>query len=690
VLHSLGPANPNPPGYPPFFFQFPEGWFKFAFPFDKDGRYYAPDYALAQGQPRPIDAENFKPDHNFQNDKPMTNPHELVKRSDTNLQADKGINNPPELINFQNDIQKNNPRELVKRTVIKSEASKLPPSQCTPKKNIVFVKTHKTGSSTVTNILMRYAENNKLKVALPIKGVNDLGGYPAPMDDKLVDGNKVNIIAHHFRHSRSVDNLLDNPRDTKRITILRNPVHQVKSTFSFFRDQPPFDSWFDASESVDNRMQKFYNDPRKIYNTNSNWYFRTKNFQTFDVGEQQQIFDLVLLTDYFNESLVLLKNLMCWDWDDVAYLKFKESADTSITAKNLNVDNNLTAKIMDWNSKDAELYRKHNTTFWKKIENYPNFKRDLSILKSKINELESACVEEYKAYPKKPWLKFAKLKQPASEKCKRAALVEDKYAELLGPSREDDEEKVMKVHETSGRQLSLSSRTGEYFEKGNWRSEDEFLPKLDIKRENCPFDFELSKTKVETCTKAARISIIGDSRAKILGTTLSARGVINIQVLWSTQFTEMKKSQIEKLKSSKYIIIGEQWILNAEKQRFDIEAQMKYLKTILEDLDTLNVPVVLMGAEPAVRKAIQWKIDASRKIYNEKLKSFAAAYDNVHYFINHENTARGIDGENLLVDSTFKLPPAMTNISDEIPRSLYADTNILLNFFCQDELIEKC
>ena len=31
-----------------------------------------------------------------------------------------------------------------------------------PLRNFVFVKTHKTGSSTMSNILLRYAENNKL------------------------------------------------------------------------------------------------------------------------------------------------------------------------------------------------------------------------------------------------------------------------------------------------------------------------------------------------------------------------------------------------------------------------------------------------------------------------------------------------------------------------------------------------
>ena len=41
------------------------------------------------------------------------------------------------------------------------------------------------------------------------------------------------------------------------------------------------------------------------------------------ITEMDNIFELVLLTDYFDESLIMMKHLLCWDWDDIIYVKFK-------------------------------------------------------------------------------------------------------------------------------------------------------------------------------------------------------------------------------------------------------------------------------------------------------------------------------------------------------------------------------
>lgn len=41
---------------------------------------------------------------------------------------------------------------------------------CVPKKNIIFLKTHKCASSTIQNILMRYGVQNELTFALPRRG----------------------------------------------------------------------------------------------------------------------------------------------------------------------------------------------------------------------------------------------------------------------------------------------------------------------------------------------------------------------------------------------------------------------------------------------------------------------------------------------------------------------------------------
>ena len=41
------------------------------------------------------------------------------------------------------------------------------------------------------------------------------------------------------------------------------------------------------------------------------------------IAEMDKFFQFVLLTDYFDESLILMKAKLCWDWDDVVYVKFK-------------------------------------------------------------------------------------------------------------------------------------------------------------------------------------------------------------------------------------------------------------------------------------------------------------------------------------------------------------------------------
>ena len=38
-------------------------------------------------------------------------------------------------------------------------------------------------------------------------------------------------------------------------------------------------------------------------------------------------FDLVMIMDYFDESVVLLKRLVCWELDDILYFKSNERQD---------------------------------------------------------------------------------------------------------------------------------------------------------------------------------------------------------------------------------------------------------------------------------------------------------------------------------------------------------------------------
>lgn len=79
---------------------------------------------------------------------------------------------------------------------------------CVPEVDIMFMKTHKTASSTFLNSLFRFGENHKLKFAFP-SGRNDLQ-FNSPEVAKVL------------------------PRDTFYITILRDPAEVFESFSHYF------------------------------------------------------------------------------------------------------------------------------------------------------------------------------------------------------------------------------------------------------------------------------------------------------------------------------------------------------------------------------------------------------------------------------------------------------------------------
>ena len=124
--------------------------------------------------------------------------------------------------------------------------------------NVAFLKTHKTGSSTMSNIMLRYADRHNLTVGLPLEGKWELGGYPAYIDKRLIDPElpSYNILGHHFRFNKEKLDEFMSP-DTKYITIIRSPVDNVESVFGFFQDQEPFMHWMEEIETTQ-RLGTFY------------------------------------------------------------------------------------------------------------------------------------------------------------------------------------------------------------------------------------------------------------------------------------------------------------------------------------------------------------------------------------------------------------------------------------------------
>ena len=89
---------------------------------------------------------------------------------------------------------------------------------CTPVHDIIFVKTHKTASSTLQNILFRYGTKHQLTFAMPANNGNRFS-YPGVFKANMVKAisKPINIIANHLRASP------DLKKGTYRLSNLHDP-----------------------------------------------------------------------------------------------------------------------------------------------------------------------------------------------------------------------------------------------------------------------------------------------------------------------------------------------------------------------------------------------------------------------------------------------------------------------------------
>uniref|UniRef100_A0A8C6Y9U0 Galactose-3-O-sulfotransferase 1 n=1 Tax=Naja naja TaxID=35670 RepID=A0A8C6Y9U0_NAJNA len=280
-----------------------------------------------------------------------------------------------------------------------------PGGKCLPRLNIMFMKTHKTASSTLVNILYRFGEKHRLKFAFP-NGRNDFC-YPSFFDHSQVKdyqpGVCFNIICNHMRFQyEEVRKLL--PADALFVTVLRDPAYLFESSFHYFGGIIPL-TW---KVFGDDRLAEFLRDPWHYYNPKGFNAHYLQNLLFFDLGydsntdpnsplveeyirEIDRRFHLVMLLEYFDESLVLLKDLLCWELEDILYFKLNARKGSTVSK----LTDELYQKATVWNLLDAKLYRYFNATFWRKVEVYgmARMAKDVARLNEENEKMKSICID---------------------------------------------------------------------------------------------------------------------------------------------------------------------------------------------------------------------------------------------------------------------------------------------------------
>ncbi|KAI8489033.1 Galactose-3-O-sulfotransferase [Branchiostoma belcheri] len=82
------------------------------------------------------------------------------------------------------------------------------------------------------------------------------------------------------------------------------------------------------------------------------------------VTRLEREFMLVLILEYLDASLVLLKRYMCWDMVDILY---KKIGSKSYDLKDVTATPKLRQQHENWSRADYILYRHFNTSLWDKI-----------------------------------------------------------------------------------------------------------------------------------------------------------------------------------------------------------------------------------------------------------------------------------------------------------------------------------
>ncbi|XP_011614072.1 galactosylceramide sulfotransferase isoform X2 [Takifugu rubripes] len=293
----------------------------------------------------------------------------------------------------------------MQRKTATNSSQKAAGQSCSPKMDIMFMKTHKTASSTFLNILFRFGEKHRLTFAFP-SGRNDFF-YPSFFQRSQVKdyrpGMCFNVICNHMRFNvHEVAKLL--PADTSYITILRDPAELFESSFHYFGRLVPF-TW---KIPGDDKLSEFLRDPQHYFDPEGFNAFYLKNLLFFDFGQDNTLdlddprvgegiqfvtehFQLVMLVEYFEESLILLKEALCWEMDDLLF--FKLNARKGSTVSKLTPE--LRARALQWNAIDWKLYQHFNQTFWKKVDAYGQGRMadDVAELRKRNAEMASICIE---------------------------------------------------------------------------------------------------------------------------------------------------------------------------------------------------------------------------------------------------------------------------------------------------------
>ncbi|KAK6189050.1 hypothetical protein SNE40_005098 [Patella caerulea] len=265
-------------------------------------------------------------------------------------------------------------------------------SNCSPIQNIAFLKVHKCGSSTASNLLRRYSIKNHLNTVLT-KKISDfwiLNGASEVIP--LPKGEYFNILDLDTFYNKALYQKVV-PHAKFYLAIMREPVSRYIS-FEFdgsfhggiFRRNTSQVYMFEDPNAGDKRslLQQMSNEFGLSINSRFDDKLIKSHLETID-----KEFNFVIIREYYDESLILLRRLLCWRMQDVLYIP----VNNNLTKKPSPITPSGRAKLEKLLKADVIFYNHFKNKLLKSIHDLGvGFLHEVSHFRRVLKQVRDYCV----------------------------------------------------------------------------------------------------------------------------------------------------------------------------------------------------------------------------------------------------------------------------------------------------------
>lgn len=282
---------------------------------------------------------------------------------------------------------------------------------------VAFLKVHKAGSSTVMNIFLRYGDSHELNIALPrvpkpkekSDNWNYLGVDTFLQKKRLIPiprNESYSIICNHVVYSKDkFTEILG--QDAVNIGIIRHPASHFLSGVYYWHVLDIIRKRI-KGENDNERMSKYLKHPdllkRLMHNRMSFDFGLPVKYFDNDTAIDEKLksldneFSLIMLLEYFVESLVLMKRILCWDLKDILFMPINEYSKEKGNKIKLSPDD--ISNLQKYNHADFRLYQYFEKKFMRQLNKTShNFHEEVENFKAVQETVSVYCKNRTKDQP---------------------------------------------------------------------------------------------------------------------------------------------------------------------------------------------------------------------------------------------------------------------------------------------------